>query len=147
MQTFVACLQEALVALKREVTDEEYYKAIAIYLGLWISRISQRSSNMGIWHRTRETLEHPFGRQAIPLAWDYPEANPFSESTGGAEGGIDWMVRVIKREITSFPATKIIRGDGANLPLASNSVDVVITDPRISMRLLTPISRITSMSG
>jgi len=129
MQTFVACLHEALEWVKREIADDEYRKAIGVYLGLWSSRIAQRSSNVGVWHTSRETLEHPFGRQAIPMTWDYPEANPFSESTGGAEGGIDWMLRVISRESSAAISIQVFLGDASHLPVGKGSTDAVVTDP------------------
>jgi adenine-specific DNA methylase len=129
MQTFVSCLHEALAAMKKEMKDDEYRKAVGVYLGLFVSRIAQRSSNVGIWHTSRETLEHPFGRQAIPMTWDYPEANPFSEATGGAEGGLDWMKRVILHESMDFQTATVTRGDGAALSLKKASCDAVVTDP------------------
>ncbi len=129
MQTFVACLHEALEAMKQEIEDDEYRTAIGVYLGLWLSRIAQRSSNVGVWHTSRETLEHPFGRQAIPMTWDYPEANPFSESTGGAEGGIDWMLRVILRESSAAIPSQVFLGDASHLPVGRGSTDAVVTDP------------------
>jgi len=129
MQTFVACLREALEGMKKEIEDDEYRKAVGIYLGLWLSRIAQRSSNVGLWDTTRETLQHPFGRQAIPMTWDYPEANPFSESTGGAEGGLEWMTRVILHESVGSRPTQVTRGDGAALAVQDGSCDVVVTDP------------------
>ncbi|MBI5244848.1 MAG: DUF1156 domain-containing protein [Elusimicrobia bacterium] len=133
MQTFVSCLHEALEEMKKDIPDEEYSRAVGVYVGLWLSRIAQRSSNVGIWHTSRETLEHPFGRQAIPMTWDYPEANPFSEATGGAEGGVDWMKRVLLHEsANTLPAT-VYRGDGAtltsNLTLKKETADTVVTDP------------------
>jgi putative DNA methylase len=129
MQTFVACLRDAVELIRSEFQDEEYRRAVAVYLGLWISRIAQRGSNVGIWHTSRETLEHPFGRQAIPMVWDYPEANPFSESTGGAEGGIDWMTRVIEHESNSVLPATVLCGDASTLRLEAESVDAVVTDP------------------
>jgi adenine-specific DNA methylase len=129
IQTFVECLHKALDKMQAEIKDEEYRKAVAVYLGLWISRIAQRSSNVGIWHTSRETLEHPFGRQAIPMTWDYPEANPFSGSTGSAEGGVDWMKRVILHESDSAIPAMVNRGDCATLSASNSSIDVVATDP------------------
>lgn len=133
MQTFIGQLHEAMQVIGREVADAGFRSAIVAYLGLWVSRIGQRSSNLGVWHTSRETLEHPFGRQAIPMTWDYPEANPFSEATGGAEGGIDWILRVIEHESGGggeFPLpARIFNGDGANLPLLSSTVNAVATDP------------------
>jgi adenine-specific DNA methylase len=66
------------------------------------------------------------------MLWDYAEVNPFNASSGGAEGNIDWITRVIVHEShasrTVAPA-KVIRGDGAAIPLANNSIDCVVTDP------------------
>jgi adenine-specific DNA methylase len=129
MQTFIQTLHEALDKMKEEISDDDYRKAVGVYLGLWISRIAQRSSNVGLWDTTRETLQHPFGRQAIPMTWDYPEANPFSEATGGAEGGLEWMKRVILHESGTSQPTVVSRGDGAALSLDASSCDVVVTDP------------------
>ncbi|MEW6307571.1 MAG: DUF1156 domain-containing protein [Bacillota bacterium] len=129
MQTFVSCLHEALGGMKREIADDEYRKAVGVCLGLWLNRIAQRSSNVGIWDTTRETFAHPFGRQAIPMTWDYPEANPFSETTGGAEGGLDWMKRVILHESGNSLPAYVTRSDGAALPFREASCDLVVTDP------------------
>lgn len=129
MQTFVQCLHEALKEMKEEIQDEEYRKALGIYLGLWVSRIAQRSSNVGIWHTGRETLEHPFGRQAIPMTWDYPEANPFSESTGGVAGQLEWMTRVIIHESDGALPSEVFYGDAAYMPQHNDSLDYVVTDP------------------
>jgi putative DNA methylase len=129
MQTFASCLTEALKEMSVEIEDAEYRKAVAVYLALWISRIAQRGSNVGIWHTSRETLEHPFGRQAIPMTWDYPEANPFSGSTGGSEGGIDWMTRVVEHESSSVSPASVLCSDGSGLRFAPGSVDAVVTDP------------------
>ena len=129
MQTFIECLHEALEAMKDEIIDEEYRKAVGIYLGLWVSRIAQRSSNVGVWNTRRETLEHPFGRQAIPMTWDYPEANPFSESTGGAIGQLGWMLRVILHESDSIIPALVQASDAATLSTEGGSVDIVVTDP------------------
>ena len=129
MQTFVACLHEALEAMRKEIAEDEYWKAVGVYLGLWLSRIAQRGSNVGLWNTQGEKVEHPFGRQAIPMTWDYPEVNPFSDSTGGAEGGLDWMKRVILHESDASLPAKITRGDGATLSLEDGTADVVVTDP------------------
>jgi adenine-specific DNA methylase len=129
MQSFVNCLHEALDTIKSEIVDEEYRKAVVIYLGLWVSRIASRSSNVGLWHTKGEKLEHPFGRQAIPITWDYPEANPFSESTGGSIGQLEWMLRVIAHESLSGSSATVFCGDGQAIPLADASVELVVTDP------------------
>ena len=41
-------------------------------------------------------MRDTFARQAIPMAWDFAEANPFSKSTGNFQGAVDWIVEVIR---------------------------------------------------
>ncbi len=103
---------------------------------------------MGVWDTTRETLQHPFGMPIINFSQDYPEANIFSGSTGGAKGQIDWIQMVIEHEAyastesiqavierESLPCgvagyqPRVFHGDAANLPLPAGSVDDVVTDP------------------
>lgn len=129
MQTFVNCLHEALEQMKTEIEDEEYRKAVAVYLGLWIGRVASRCSNVGIWNTIGEKLEHPFGRQAIPMIWDYPEANPFSDATGGAAGQLEWIVRVIEREGQSGQPAQVICKDAAVPFEKKTQVNAVVTDP------------------
>jgi len=62
------------------------------------------------------------------MTWDYPEANPFSESTGGAEGQFEWMKRVVLHEAGTSQSATVTRGDGAALP-GDICCDVVVTDP------------------
>ena len=148
IHTLVECFHDAYPVLQKEHPDPGYVEALACYLGIWIDRIAQRSSSMGVWHTSRETLEHPFGMPIINFSQDYPEANLFSESTGGAIGQIDWIQRVIEHEsVTSMdpirrviereatpvgvmaPKSRVFLGDGAKLPLPDRSVDDVVTDP------------------
>ena len=129
MQTFVACLHDALEEMKAESYDEAYREAVGIYLGLWVSRIASRSSNVGIWDTTRETIVHPFGRQAIPMTWDYPEANPFSESTGGSFGQLRWMQYFLHHESSPVIPALVHSGDAAAIGIKKHTVDAAVTDP------------------
>jgi len=47
------------------------------------------------WKPTGETLVDMFGRQAIPMVWDFAEAYPFSESTGDLKQYIDASCAVL----------------------------------------------------
>jgi len=133
LQTFVESLHLAKIEFEKIEKNQKYCTAVSSYLGIWVSRIAQRSSSFGLWHTSGEKIECPFGRQAIPMVWDYPETNPFNEATGGALGQLDWILRIIKHEsnyshITTLPSI-VFNGDGALLPLEENSIDVGITDP------------------
>ena len=61
-----------------------YAEAVGVYLACGISRSADFWSNLCIWANQpkNELVAHLFGRQAIPMAWDFAEANPFSRSGG-----------------------------------------------------------------
>ena len=130
MQTFVACLHEALEAMRQEIEDEEYWRAVGIYLGLFLSRLAQRGNNVSTWWNGDEAFHHPFTSTRIPIVWDYAEPNPFNEATGGGLSQLDWMTRVITKEATDaiLPAT-CSRSDGGAIARTEASVDATVTDP------------------
>ncbi|MCA3140848.1 MAG: DUF1156 domain-containing protein [Betaproteobacteria bacterium] len=61
-----------------------YAEAVGVYLACGISRSADFWSSLCIWANQpkNELVTHLFGRQAIPMAWDHAEANPFSNSGG-----------------------------------------------------------------
>ncbi len=129
MQTFVGCLREALATMPTEIADDSYRQAVATYLGLWVSRNSMRMSSVGRWDVGEEKFQSPFDSARLPMKWDYPEANPFSDVTGGFANQLDLVLRVVKRESPVPNPARVIRGDGARLPVADGECDVVVTDP------------------
>lgn len=108
----------------------DYRQALLSYFGLWIDRVLLRSSTVAFWDVVGETIVQPFGRQAIPMVWDFIEANPFNEATGSASAQLKYIVGFIEHESFDSGSTAIVTyGDAANLNLASSSIDVVVTDP------------------
>lgn len=76
-------------------SDISYADAIAVYLAFAIDKSTDYWSTMCTWHNTRETIGHTFGRQAIPMSWDFVEANPFSSSSGNWLSWIMWVGKSI----------------------------------------------------
>jgi len=116
---------------KSNVGANEYKNAILTYLGLWISRIASFNSTFCIWAVTSEIIKNPFGRQALPMNFDYPESNPFSESSGSALTQLKYLVDVIRQEtnINSYEPSEVFYGSADSLPLQNQSCSIVVTDP------------------
>ena len=78
-----------------------YVDAIHTYLGFVIDRCVDKWSTFSTWEGSREVVSHAMVRQALPMVWDFAEANPFSSSTG------NWFIQVewISRAVSQFPAT------------------------------------------
>lgn len=77
------------------VGAEAYADAVATYLALAVSRTTDYSSNLCSWHNTGQKMRNLFSRQAIPMVWDYAEANLFSNSSGNFLGQVEWVSKAI----------------------------------------------------
>jgi putative DNA methylase len=71
-----------------------YADAIAIYLSASVSQASRYHVSLCTWNITNANVAQAFGRQAIPMTWDYAEANPlagpldFSTAVGWVAGAL-----------------------------------------------------------
>lgn len=76
-----------------------YGEAVGIYLSFVLDKLADYNSSVCSWLLLREGLRNTFGRQAIAMAWDYTEANPFSSSSGCWDNMIEW----VNKAIIQFP--------------------------------------------
>ena len=65
-----------------------YAEAVGVYLTFAVDKVADRNSTLCAWASLREHARNTFGRQAIPMVWDFAESNPFSDSSGNFLGGI-----------------------------------------------------------
>lgn len=74
-----------------------YAEAVSTYLAFAVDRSADAWSSIASWRITVEATRNTFARQAIPMVWDYAEANPFSDSCGNWLGAsVDWIYKVLK---------------------------------------------------
>ena len=69
-----------------------YGEAVGVYLAFVIDKMTDYHSSICSWHNSGEKIRNTFGRQAIPMVWDYAEANPFCNSSGSYRNMLDWVV-------------------------------------------------------
>ncbi|MBR1581029.1 MAG: DUF1156 domain-containing protein [Selenomonadaceae bacterium] len=85
-----------------DTDDKDYANAIATYLAFLIDKLTVFNSAETAWAGSVEKLIAAFGRQAIPMVWDYAEANPFSNSTGCFDGMLTLLVKCIRELPTTI---------------------------------------------
>ena len=73
-----------------------YAEAVGVYLGFVIDKCADYWSSICTWHNSKELIRNTFGRQAIPMNWDYAETNPFSSSSGNWMAMVDWAWKAIE---------------------------------------------------
>jgi len=66
-----------------------YAEAVSLYLAFAVDKVADRNSSLCAWASLREHARNTFGRQSLPMVWDFAESNPLSDSSGNFEGGID----------------------------------------------------------
>lgn len=109
--------------------DAERAKAIATYLGLLIDRMADYHSTLCTWHHGAEKTDHTYARQALPMTWDFSEANPFGGSSGDLAMHLEGIAKVIEHCGATGRPVQVLRGTATELPLEDETQDAVITDP------------------
>ena len=103
-----------------------YAEAVGVYLGFSVDKASDYWSSICTWHSSKDLIRNTFGRQAIPMTWDYAETNPFSDSAGNVSSGIEWAVKALQL----MPASAFGFATQADAQTQSLSAHKVIsTDP------------------
>jgi len=105
-----------------------YAQAVGVYLAFAIGRTADRGSTICSWDSSpkMEALRNTFGRQAIPMAWDFAEGNPFSDSSGNWTFNIEWGVKAVQL----FPAIQsgnVSQQDAQTQKISQNKL--ISTDP------------------
>jgi adenine-specific DNA methylase len=111
-------------------SNVEYSSVLKAYLAIWFDRIASRQTAFGLWNTKAETIEHPFGKQAIQMVFDFPESNPFCNSGGSAISQLDWITKYIENESSIFNFGYFNNSKSGEIHQFSNKYfDSVITDP------------------
>ena len=103
-----------------------YSEVVVTYLALVLGKSADFWSQICTWRASNESLRNTFTRQAVPMVWDFAEANPFSGKSGSWQNMLDWVVAAID---CMGPATEalIFQQDARTIQYRPDAV--VCTDP------------------
>jgi putative DNA methylase len=74
-----------------------YADAVATYLGLAVDKAADRNSTLCAWEPNMNRMRNTFGRQALPMVWDYVETNPLAGAGGDIAGTAHAVYEVLDR--------------------------------------------------
>lgn len=124
---FTARQKVALVTLARLIVggpqNEEHREALSLAL----SKCGDFNSAISRWAVPRETSAATFGRQALPMVWDYCETIPTGVSTGAFDGALDYVAAFCER--FNGAIGQVQPADAAGHPLPDETAHVWFTDP------------------
>jgi putative DNA methylase len=101
-----------------------YAEAVAVLLGLAVSRSANTINSLVVWSQGREQSVNLFSRQAIPMTWDFPEVNPFA----GAAGDFGVTTTSMARSLENVSARRV----GAFVTQADAQTQTISTQRIIS---------------
>ena len=80
-----------------------YSEAVGVYLAFGVSRLTDICNALCRWEISKTQVRNLFGRQAIPMVWDYAENNVFAGAAGDYTTSLGSIIRVINNFTAENP--------------------------------------------
>jgi putative DNA methylase len=104
-------------------------QAVVGYIALALNREAEDSTTLCRWNPNAEKLQGTFGRQAIPMLWDYCETNPFGGSVGDWLSLIDLELNGMQFGLPTKISSSARQASATTLPFLNDYFEAVLTDP------------------
>lgn len=120
---------DAVAAGLSDSNAEAYAHAVVTFLALGVDRCASFSTSLCRWGAANEKVMTLFDRQAIPMLWDYAEANILGDSVGGWSTCSEYVADCV--EVTTTGTAHLGQSRQIDAATDSNGLrDLIIsTDP------------------
>lgn len=108
--------------LGTECSDQERLLACSF------SRVAMSNMSCTRWNAVAEKMQHTFGRQALPIVWDFAEVVVTAPGPGNWESAYRLPSDVVDAACTPEPG-QVQAADATNHPLPDETAGVWFTDP------------------
>ena len=128
LTTFCDLVSEVRESIILQGGEAEYADALCTYLALAIGRTASGNCAFTRWRNAMHSIEGPFSRQALPMVWDFAEANIFSNSTQNWLNQIEWVAKAVERLPANVNQGLTLQAD-ASTTIQAEQGPVIVTDP------------------
>ena len=128
LTTLSDLLREALDLMMNHSASKERANIIATYIGLAIGRTVNSGCNFAKWQNLGDFVAQIFTLNAIPMIWDFAEANAFSNSTQNWMAQIEWVTKSIQMLPTDANSPDVYQADASAMQQAYDG-PIIVTDP------------------
>lgn len=106
-----------------------YAEGVSVYLSCMLSKFVESHSSLCTWSNSpkNELVVSTFRRQALPITWDFAEANPFADSSGSFTKIIDAECKVIQTSLSANNSGQGCQADAQTQEISRSRI--VSTDP------------------
>lgn len=128
---FADAVAQVVARVRVDGGDETYASAIASVLGLCLGKLTASCSTQVRWRQcaVESKVEPAFGRQVLPMVWDFAETNPFGSSVGNWIGILDSVVTGLQVLPMSSPCSRTFQADARSATDGIQSPLLIATDP------------------
>jgi putative DNA methylase len=127
--TYVKYIRLVYKELLRQGYSSESTQAIVTYFGLTLDKLADTNNSLCRWEPVAQCPRGLFGRQALPMVWDYGETVSVFARSGSwiehAERALDSIHLTTGIEL----AANVTRGSALNMPYNADFFDAIVTDP------------------
>ena len=106
-----------------------YSEALLVYLSMALSRAVDYGSAIATWRPKDSAMRSALAKQAIPMAWDFAEANPFGRSSSGFSACVEVVAKAVAELPTDGGDGQAIQSDAAQRTGSADVLSVISTDP------------------
>jgi putative DNA methylase len=102
-----------------------YAQCVAIYLSFAIDKLADLGNSLCRWENIAQCPRQLFGKQAIPMIWDYAESNPLSNSSGSWTVVINGIQKTIAKSFEKVSLKSIgvaVQADARTQNISKNKV-------------------------
>lgn len=103
-----------------------YADAVATYLGIAVSKLTDRCSTITNWYVSRESTSSTFARQALPITWDFAETHALGTNTGSFANSYLWTCDTVD-QLHASGSVVVEQADAATRSLGGPLL--ISTDP------------------
>ena len=128
LTTFSDLLREARNQLIQDGAEAAYADAVCTYLAFALGKMADNGCRFATWVSVTGSVAHTFCRQALPMVWDFAEANPFSNSTQNWMSQIESVAKVVEQLHPSTDSGAVHQANATTTVHATNS-PIIVTDP------------------
>jgi adenine-specific DNA methylase len=129
LTALVRLVRDAGERLARE-HDAGLAVAVQTCLAITVDRQADKASSLCRWDTSRDNVANTFGRQALPMVWDFAEANPLSGAGGDWDNALEWVAKVCEANV---PTAEVLGhaqlASATSHPLPDDSAQGFVTDP------------------
>ncbi len=128
LTTIVRLVQRAGQSIT-EKSNGNMAKAVETILACALDREAEHSTTLCRWNSTGQKMQATFGRQAIPMMWDYCETNPFGGSVGSWGSVMECMLIPFETGSGLAWPGHVERVSAIKHPLPDDVANAFVTDP------------------